>query len=269
MARRKRAVHPLHNCCGVQLHQVSLQSCTLMVQLCQQQSWSHGLLPPDSSAKLLLPLSSSHLLFFPMWRYPFCQFCKLNQFLIELKECQNWCRGGDGHFRLGGIGSGSVQLNSWWSAFSQKGEWWQSDKLLIQISLPCCLGEWSNHLSSSSLPSSGVFLSDVTVLSLLPFNLVFWRTYTFLSFTSRNRTSLFLKLCLIIAVYVKYYLCMWFEIKLWRKLNTLFTDLWMWLMERFASLLALYYWCVSEAVGWRVISTFEVFSDEDLKAVYI
>lgn len=35
-----------------------------------QQSWSHGLLPPKNSAKLL-PLSSSHFLFFLICWYPF------------------------------------------------------------------------------------------------------------------------------------------------------------------------------------------------------
>jgi len=38
-------------------------------------------------------------------------------------------------------------------------------------------------------------------------------------------------------------------------------------MESSAFLLEVYYWCVGGAVGCRVTSMFEVFSDEDLKVL--
>lgn len=93
-----------------------------------QQSWSHGLLPPNNPAKILPP-SSSHFLFSLSF---FCQLSKLSQSILELKEGQNQCQGGDGHLRPGrggGYGEcgatsspfvcGSVLFNSWCSTFNQ------------------------------------------------------------------------------------------------------------------------------------------------------
>lgn len=94
-----------------------------------QQSWSHGLLPPNNPAKILPP---SLFLSLPFFSLLFCQLSKLSQSILELKEGQNQCQGGDGHLRPGrggGYGErgatsspfvcGSVLFHSWCSTFNQ------------------------------------------------------------------------------------------------------------------------------------------------------
>jgi len=101
--------------------------------------------PASHSPPCFLFLSFGGIHFYPL--------SKLNQLLIYLSECQNPCKGGDGHLRpgrggqvgtakwghllgpLSALDCGSVQPNSWCSAFSQTGAWKQSDRscLFIQI----------------------------------------------------------------------------------------------------------------------------------------
>lgn len=113
----------------------ALQSFTLWSSHRTQQSWSHGLLPPNHPAKILF-------LSLPFCSLPFCQPNKLSQSSSELKEGPKQGQGGVlGRGSMGLLfpfACGSVLPNSWCSTCTQIS--WQELVIYPNFTL-LCLGE--------------------------------------------------------------------------------------------------------------------------------
>lgn len=130
MARRGRAANPSENCrcsstSSSSLAELHVGGAATECSRADLMACCHQTIQPRSS----LPPSSSHFLFSLSF---FCQLSKLSQSILELKEGQNQCQGGDGHLRPGrggGYGEhgatsspfvcGSVLFHSWCSTFNQ------------------------------------------------------------------------------------------------------------------------------------------------------
>lgn len=128
------------------------------------------------SAKLL-PLSSSHFLFFSFGDILFCQLSKLNQFIIQLKECQSNAREGmDSWGPEGVVGTGNMGLSLPLLAMDQC-SWTHSAALSLRR-------ESGNNLTVVNCPNFTCCLNTSScfsvspIHSLLPSNAVFRKTYT-------------------------------------------------------------------------------------------
>lgn len=108
--------------------QAALQSFTLV----EQPQNAAELISWPAATKQSSQDPPSLFLSLPFFSLLFCQLSKLSQSILELKEGQNQCQGGDGHLRPGrggGYGEcgatsspfvcGSVLFNSWCSTFNQ------------------------------------------------------------------------------------------------------------------------------------------------------